>query len=178
MIPAVRVGIGSLPVGFCIIGGSIIFSALISVFKGKVKVLMIISCIIMTAGTGAMAAARTDNLNAVYAALTFACLGVGAVIIPNQIIAGIVCPDDLIASVTALTISVRFVGGAIAYAAYYNVIRNNFLKHLNPIAGEIIDAGIIGKSRKMRVISLLSSRNISQIRADSLLTFSQTLVSP
>ena len=140
----VEVGLGSLPVGFCIIGGSIIFSVAVTMLKGKIKLLMIIACMIMTAGNGSMAAANLNNLPGVYAAVTFACLGVGAVIVPNQIIATIVCPDDLIATVTALTISVRIVGGVIGYAAYYHILRTGFLKaifvYLAPV---VIGSGVL-----------------------------------
>lgn len=105
---------------------------------------MVVACIIMTAGNGAMSVANLGNLPGVYAAVTFACLGVGAVIVPNQIIASIICPDDLIATITALTISVRIVGGAIGYAAYYHILRNNFIKaifvYLAPV---VIDAGVL-----------------------------------
>ncbi|KAL9094913.1 MAG: hypothetical protein Q9165_002863 [Trypethelium subeluteriae] len=140
----VTVGLGSLPVGFCIIGGSIIFSIAVTILKGKIRLLMIIACVIMTAGNGSMAAASLNNLSGVYAAVTFACLGVGAVIVPLQIIATVICPDDLIATVTALTISVRIVGGVIGYAAYYHILRTEFLKaifvYLAPV---VIGSGVL-----------------------------------
>ena len=140
----VTIGVGSLPVGFCIIGGSIIFSVAVSILKGKVRLLMVLACVIMTAGNGAMAAANLDNLPGVYAAVTFACLGVGAVIVPNQIIASIICPDDLIATITALTISIRIVGGAIGYAAYYHILRNNFIDAIfTHLAPAVIKAGVL-----------------------------------
>lgn len=138
---AVSIGTGSLPVGFCIIGGSIIFSILVTVLKGKIKLLMILSTAIMMTGNASIAAARLDNLAGVYAAVSIACLGVGAVIVPCQIVSTIVCPDDLIATITALTISVRFVGGAIGYAAYYSVLRRHFIqnayKYIVPAIAEI-----------------------------------------
>ena len=51
---------------------------------------MIVSTGIMLAGNGAMAAATLDNLPGVYAAVSIACLGVGAVIIPCQIVSTVV----------------------------------------------------------------------------------------
>lgn len=88
---------------------------------------MVFACVLMTAGNGAMASAKVDD-PLIFLPVCLACLGVGAVIIPNQIIASIVCPDDLIATVTALTISVRVIGGAIAYSIYYNILRKNFTR--------------------------------------------------
>jgi len=67
-----------------------IFSIMITVLKGKIKFLMLVSTGIMLAGNGAMAAATLDNLPGVYAAVSFACLGVGAVIIPCQVVSTVV----------------------------------------------------------------------------------------
>ena len=33
----------------------------------------------------------------------------------------IICPDDLIATVAALTLAIRVIGGSIGYCVYYNV---------------------------------------------------------
>lgn len=46
----VSVGLGSLPIAFCILGGSVFVLTLISLTKTKVRVIMILSCIVMTAG--------------------------------------------------------------------------------------------------------------------------------
>ena len=107
-----------------------------------------------------MAAARVDNLGWVYVAVTFACLGVGAVIVPLQVIATVVCPDDLIATVTALNISVRFVGGAIGYTVYYYVLRNNFTEAATEfIAPAALKAGV--KSvEEIEEISMAISGNL------------------
>lgn len=75
-----------------------------------------------------MIIATPYNLNAVYAPITIACIGVGGVIIPNQIIITIICPDDLIATATALALTVRMVGGAIGFAIYYNVFQTKFIE--------------------------------------------------
>ena len=47
---AISQGVGSLPVGFGVILGSILCTGLITVLKGKIRPLMVVSCIIMTAG--------------------------------------------------------------------------------------------------------------------------------
>jgi len=52
--------------------------------------MMIISTSIMLAGNGAMAAATLNNLGGVYAAVAIACLGVGAVIVPCQVVSTVV----------------------------------------------------------------------------------------
>ena len=92
---------------------------------------MLISTCMMTAGCGALAAARIDNLNAVYGILVVAGLGIGGIVVPASIITTIVCPDDLIATIAALTLAIRVIGGAIGYTTYYNVFLHKFVPKLS-----------------------------------------------
>lgn len=111
---------------------------------GRIRALILVSCILMTAGTGGMAALRVDNLWLVYVVITIAGLGIGGIVVPAAIITTIICPDDLIATVTALTLAVRVIGGAIGYAVYYNVFYNKFVsaaqyQYLVPTAMKVLD---------------------------------------
>lgn len=136
-----RVGIGirSLPIGFGIIVGAFLSLVAIPVTGGRIKFIMIFATALMTAGTGAMSVARPDNLNVVYGLVTIASLGVGAVIIPCSIIAQIICPDDLIATITAITLAIRYVGGAIGFTIYYNVFYQKVEKLITDnVATEVI----------------------------------------
>jgi Fungal trichothecene efflux pump (TRI12) len=126
----VGVGIRGMPIGFSILIGACIVLWLLSVFRGGNRALMIISSCMMTAGCGALAAARVDNINAVYGILVVAGLGIGGIVVPASIITTIICPDDLIATVAALTLAIRVIGGAIGYTTYYNVFYNKFVPKL------------------------------------------------
>lgn len=86
-----------------------------------------------------MASANLSNLPQVYGLVTIASLGVGAVIIPCSIIAQLACPHELVGTITAITLSLRYVGGAIGFTAYYNV----FYHKLVPYATEIIGFGVV-----------------------------------
>lgn len=110
-----------LPVGFSILIGACVVLWLLSIFRGNNRALMIGSSVMMTVGTGAMAAATRDNLPAVYGILVVAGLGIGGIVVPASVITTIICPDDLIATVAALTLSIRVIGGAIGFTVYYNV---------------------------------------------------------
>jgi hypothetical protein len=127
----VGVGIRGMPIGFSILIGACVVLWLLSVFRGGNKWLMIGSSVMMTAGCGALAAATVDNLNAVYGILVVAGLGIGGIVVPASIITTIICPDDLIATVAALTLAIRVIGGAIGYATYYNVFYNKFVPILS-----------------------------------------------
>ena len=126
----VGVGIRGMPVGFCILGGACLVLWLLSVFRGGNRMLMIISSCLMTAGCGALAAARMDNIHAVYGILAVAGLGIGGIVVPASIITTIICPDDLIATIAALTLAIRVIGGAIGYTTYYNIFYNKFVPAL------------------------------------------------
>ncbi|KAH7336262.1 fungal trichothecene efflux pump [Rhexocercosporidium sp. MPI-PUGE-AT-0058] len=147
----VGVGVRGMPIGFSILAGACIVLWLLSVLRGHNRALMIGSSVMMTAGCGALAAARLDNLNAVYGILVVAGLGIGGIVVPASIITTIICPDDLIATIAALTLAIRVIGGAIGYTTYYNVFYNKFVPALkfeiatacvnnNIFSGEIIKA--------------------------------------
>ncbi|CAG9990077.1 unnamed protein product [Clonostachys byssicola] len=132
---SVQIGIRTLPIGFGIIGGSVINLVLIRATKGRVRILMVLWCVFMTAFVGAMAVARTDNLKPiVYSILTLASVGVGAVIIPCSLIAQIICPTEMIGTITAITLSIRYIGGAIGFAAFYNVFFHKYYELANDVA--------------------------------------------
>jgi hypothetical protein len=131
----IGVGVRGLPIGFSILAGACIVLTLLSVLKGHIRLLLIVSSILMTAGCGSLAVADVNNLSVLWGLLVLAGLGVGGIVVPASIIckcprskmsilrelwltkiaAAIICPDDLIATVTALTLAVRVIGGSIGY---------------------------------------------------------------
>lgn len=123
----VGLGIRGLPVGFGILTGAFVVLWLLSVFRGHNKELLIVSSVLMTAGCGALAVATPDNLHKLWGILTVASLGIGGIVVPASIMTTIICPDDLIATIAALTLSIRVIGGSIGYCTYYNVFINKFV---------------------------------------------------
>jgi MFS family permease len=83
----------------------------------------------MTAGQGALACATVDNLNVLWIILIIGGFGIGGIVVPASIITTIICPDDLIATIAALTLSIRVIGGAVGYAVYYNVSPSTNILH-------------------------------------------------
>ncbi|KAJ5889403.1 hypothetical protein N7504_010213 [Penicillium tannophilum] len=123
----VEVGLRSLPIGFAILAGACIVLVLLSVFRGHNKELLIASSVLMTAGCGALSIGRVDNMYQMWGLLVLAGLGIGGIVVPASIITTIICPDDLIATISALTLSIRVVGGGIGYTIYYNVFISKFV---------------------------------------------------
>ncbi|KAF7122696.1 hypothetical protein CNMCM5793_000806 [Aspergillus hiratsukae] len=158
----IQVGIRSIPIGFAIMGGACIVLWLLSVLRGHNKELLIVSSVLMTAGCGAMAVARTDNLYQLWGILVLAGLGIGGIVVPASIITTIICPDDLIATISALTLSIRVVGGSIGYTIYYNIFISKFVPNAKHFIGgvmvtqlNITNPAYIGEAIELTGASLL-----------------------
>jgi hypothetical protein len=161
----VGVGLRGMPFGFGVLAGCCVCLALLTIQRGGNRWLLVCASVVMTAGCGALAAARRDNVGAVYAILFIAGLGVGGIVVPASLLATIICPDDLIATVTALTLAVRVVGGAIGYTVYYNVFHDKIDGLLISEIGAVMssagirDPGLIGT-----IIKLIASSEIDAVR--------------
>lgn len=131
----VGVGIRGIPVGFSILTGAVIVLWCLSIFRGRNKELMIISSVCMTAGCGALACATRYNIHQLWGILILAGLGIGGIVVPASIMTTIICPDDLIATVTALTLAIRVIGGSVGYCVYYNVFVNKFVPNVTRLIG-------------------------------------------
>ena len=118
----------------------------------------------MTAGCGALAVADLNNLHTVYGILVIAGLGIGGIVVPVSIIIPIICPDDLIATVTALTLSIRVIGGCIGYTAYYNVFIHQFTKNaIKHIGATMVLIGATNSSDIIEAISLTGNSLIEEL---------------
>lgn len=82
-----------------------------------------------------MAVARVDNLYQLYGLLILAGLGIGGIVVPASIVTTIICPDDLIATIAALTLAIRVIGGVVGYTAYYNVFIGKFVPNATKYIG-------------------------------------------
>lgn len=155
----VGVGLRGIPVGFSILTGACIVLWLLSVFRGNNRALMIGCSVLMTAGCGSLAVATRDNLTTLWILLILAGLGIGGIVVPASIITTIICPDDLIATVAALTLSIRVIGGSIGYTVYYNVFVNKFTPNaIKMIGGAMeLELGIVDPLSIERAIGYTAS---------------------
>ncbi|KAI9817555.1 MAG: hypothetical protein M1827_001167 [Pycnora praestabilis] len=161
----VGVGIRGLPVGFSILTGACVVLWLLSVFRGHNKELMIVSSVLMTAGCGALSVANLNNLHTVYGLLVLAGLGIGGIVVPASIITTIICPDDLIATIAALTLAIRVIGGAIGYTAYYNVFINKFVPNAEYyIGGSMLEMGITNTTYIIDAIGITGTSLLENLK--------------
>lgn len=123
------------------------------------------SSILMTAGCGGLAAAKVDNIEIICFILFLAGLGVGGIVVPASTITTIICPEGLLATITALTISIRIVGGAIGYAVYFNVFVNKLVPKLTAtLVRACISVGITDGNIIEDIIGLTASSQIDKIK--------------
>jgi len=162
----VGVGVRTLPIGFAILAGCCIILVLLSLLKGHIRELLLGSSILMTAGCGALAAADPHNIHTVYGILVVAGLGIGGIVVPASIITTIICPDDIIATVTALTLSIRVIGGCIGYTTYYNVFVNKFKTKIVYYVGGVMltELGITNETYIVNAITLTGLSLVDQIK--------------
>lgn len=126
----IGVGLRGLPFATSVLVGCIISLAILTRWRGGNRWLLFGASVVMTAGCGALACASLDNLAAVYVILVIAGLGVGGIVVPASLVAMVICPEDLIATATAITLAVRVVGGAVGYCVYYNVFVHELVPRL------------------------------------------------
>jgi hypothetical protein len=116
-------------------------------------------------GTGALAVATPYNMDKLWGLLILGGLGIGGIVVPASIITTIICPDDLIATVSALTLSIRVIGGSVGYCAYYNVFISKFVpKAIKYIGGTMVAYGITNETYITEVIGLTGESLLEPIR--------------
>jgi hypothetical protein len=151
-------GLRGLPIGVSIMVGACVVLVLLSIFRGHNRALLIGSSCLMTAGQGALACLNRDNLQVAYGLLVLAGLGIGGIVVPASIMTTIICPDDLIATVAALTLSIRVVGGAIGYTTYYNILYSKALPLLtDAVVKASIEAGVFNLTVIEEIGNLLAA---------------------
>lgn len=92
---------------------------------------------------GALAAANPTNPHVAIAMEILAGFGIGGILVPAATIAVTVCPDEVIATCIALSLSIRVIGGSIGYAIYYNVFINKLTAKLPVFVGTFaVKAGL------------------------------------
>ena len=86
-----------------------------------------------------------------------ALVGVGGVLVPNQVIITIITPDDLIASVTALTVGLRAQAQVIGLSIFYNRLVHDVTKNAySYIVPAMLEAGIYNATEITNLVTSLT----------------------
>jgi hypothetical protein len=139
----VQIGLRAMPPAFTTAIGAILFNAALSVFPGHAREVLLVAVLLMTGFAGSLAVMTPENEHLVVGLGSIASLGVGGVLVPAATVAMIVCPDALITTAAALSLSIRTVGGSIGYSIYYNIFATKLEQNLPKYAAEYaIKAGL------------------------------------
>lgn len=126
----ILVGVRGLGYSFSILAGATIMNALLSYTRGHVRGMLTFCSALMTACGGALAAATPFNPGFATAMSTVGGYGIGGILVPTNCTAIIAAPDDWIATVTAISLSMRFIGGAIGNTVYFNIYNQKIVMNL------------------------------------------------
>ncbi|KXS97294.1 hypothetical protein AC578_4581 [Pseudocercospora eumusae] len=121
-------GVWLLPLGFCIAGGAIVSAMLITIFKNHVQWVLLFFCCLQVVGMGCMSLFDPANINTVWAPMIFGLIGVGAVLLPSQVVFSVISPDDLIGTSVALSLVIRMIGQVIGNSMFYNIFKSRISK--------------------------------------------------
>lgn len=131
-----------LPLGFALIAGIVAVNMGITTFRGANRELFMLSTMAMTSGIAALAAVRENNLGLGIGLSILAGIGVGGIVQPAVTMLTIISPDEIIATITSITISIRLVGAAIGYAISFNAYNSQLAKLPTNIATAVTKAGL------------------------------------
>ena len=156
----VKISYDLLTYGYGVTVGMVLVNWGISIFPGFIREFLTFSAAMMTAGIGALGVLNPTNV-ALGRALSFlAACGSGGIISPPTTILTCVCPDDLIGTVTALLISLRYIGASIGYAVYFSVLDHKLAELLpKNIATAAIEVGLPTNQTAGFVRALLGSNS-------------------
>lgn len=139
----VQVGLKGMAPAFSTAIGAIFFNAALSAYPNRTREVLLLAVLLMTGFTGSLAVMTPENPKLVVALGSVATFGVGGVLVPAATVAMLVCPDALITTAAALSLSIRTVGGSIGYSIYYNIFANKLEKYLPAYVAEYaIKAGL------------------------------------
>jgi Fungal trichothecene efflux pump (TRI12) len=131
-----------LPSGFSVLIALVVVNWCVSIFRGANRELMVISSAMMVAGMGSMAVITPDKATLATILGLIGGFGTGGLIQPAATILMIITPDEALATITALTLSVRLVGASIGYAVYFNIFYNKLAQVLPGLVSQaVIGAG-------------------------------------
>jgi len=139
----IKISYDLLTYGYGLIAGMVLFNCGISLFPAMIRELLTLGAAMMTAGIGALAALNPTNA-AVGRGLAFlGAFGSGGLISPPTIVLTCVCPDDVIGTVAAIMVSVRYIGASVGYAVYFSVLDRKLAEVLQTnVATAVIEAGL------------------------------------
>ncbi|QIW98594.1 hypothetical protein AMS68_004112 [Peltaster fructicola] len=147
-----------MPLGFCIIGGAGISAVLISLFRKRIMWILLGFCIMQTVGIACLATFDPQNINSVWAPMVFGLIGVGAVLLPSQVVFSVISPDDLIGTSVALSVVIRMIGQVIGKSMFYNIFKQTVTRNAyDIIPGPAVAVGFFSIPRITSLVTYMGA---------------------
>lgn len=154
----VQIGLKGIPPAFTTTFGAIGFNAALSTFPSRSREILLLAVLLMTGFAGSLAVSTPENPKLTVALGSLASFGVGGVLVPAATVAMIVCPDAVITTAAALSLSIRTVGGSIGYSIYYNIFATKLTQKLPVYVAEYaMKAGLPASSAEAFVGAFLTA---------------------
>ena len=156
----VKISYDLLPYGYGLIAGIALFNIAVSVFPTAIREILTFGAAMSTAGIAGLAALNPTNA-ALGRGLSFlASFGSGGIIYPPTTVLTCVCPDDLIGTVSAIMVSIRYIGASVGFAVYFNILNRKLTDLLpNNVANAAIAAGLPPAEVPGFIVALLGSNS-------------------
>jgi Fungal trichothecene efflux pump (TRI12) len=147
-----------LPYGYGIIAGIFVFNWAVSLWPKAIREILTIAAAIMTGSIGAMGAV-TPSTPALGRSLSFlASFGSGGLVSPTITILTCICAQEFAGTLTAIMVSIRYLGASIGYAIYFSVLQRKLAGVLpTNVATAAINAGLPVNQTAGFVTALLGS---------------------
>lgn len=117
----------------------------------------------MVAGIGALAVLTPDRPGLGIGLSFLGGLGTGGIIQPAATILMIISPDQALATITALTLSVRLVGAAIGYAVYFNTFQNKLAEVLPGLVAQAAIAAGAAQDQIQGIVIAAATSNVTAL---------------
>ncbi|KAF2762288.1 putative major facilitator superfamily transporter [Pseudovirgaria hyperparasitica] len=161
-----QAGVWLLPLGFCIAGGAGISAIMITVFKRRVHWVLLGFCIMQTVGMACMAIVDPTDIRTVWGPMVVGLFGIGAVLLPSQVVFSVISPDHLIGTSVAFSLVIRMVGQIVGKSMFYNIFREHVRTLAPPIIGiPAINAGFQSIPRIEEVVTVMAAGPLSHYRS-------------
>jgi len=154
-----------VPFGFAFLLGIFSVGWAIDLTRGRIREVFLIASCLALAGLGAMNAISADTPSMGLGLSFLAGLGLGGIYVPTAVVLTIISPDDLLGGITGLGLSFRWIGGAIAYAIYFNMVQTKLTNVIPTNVGTAAVKAGLPLNKVPAFVQALLSQNTTAIVA-------------
>jgi hypothetical protein len=103
-----------------------------------------------------------NDITKLWPSMIFALIGVGAVLLPSQVVFSIISPDELIGTSVALSVVIRMIGQVVGNSMFYNLFTQEVRKNAPLLIGPpAIQAGFTDIHRIEFLVTTLTAGPLS-----------------